>query len=163
MAADETVYKIGDNDNNLLRKILQVLRDSPTSGVSGDPLQVEQSDLNAAFDSVTVKPSDGTVAASSALAASLVLKSSAGKLLMLIVHSTKGSSQFIQIHNAAALPGNGAVPIFSVTVAAGATFVFPVPILTGVDFSTGITVANSSTAATLTVGSADCWFTGVVI
>lgn len=127
-------------------------------------LFVQQADLDRTLDAVTVWPnSGGTVVASTALAASLVIKSTPGKLLMLTVYNNKGSAQFVQIHNATALPANGAVPILSVNVATVSTILLPIPNLTGMDFSTGIVVANSSTAATLTVGSADCWFTSVVI
>jgi hypothetical protein len=210
MAANDTQFRPGDTDNNLLRKILQELQGSGSSGSgsviqgaqaqdaspSGNPvvaaaeladpaalpangvagtirrllaslkgiLFVQQADLDRTLDAVTVWPnSGGTTVATTALAASLVIKATPGKLLMLTIYNNKGSSQFIQLHNATALPSNGAVPVLSINIATVTTILLPIPQLTGMDFSTGIVVANSSTAASLTVGSADCWFTAVVI
>lgn len=95
-------------------------------------------------------------ATTSALAASLVAKASAGVLLGFQGVNTSGSAQYIQVHDAASLPLNGAVPKLLITVPAGENF--SLDLGRGRVFSTGIVLCNSSTAATKTTGSADCWF-----
>jgi hypothetical protein len=92
----------------------------------------------------------------SALAASLQVKSSAGTLFMLTGYNNKASNQFIQIHNSTA-PSGGAAPVITFTVPANSNFSFDFGMY-GRYFSTGIYVVNSSTVATYTAGSADCWF-----
>lgn len=166
--ADDNIFKPADDTNVLLRKILQTLQGSGTVGIGGGdgaaPLQVQQGDLDYTLDNVTVHPnSRGVVVANVALATSLVIKATPGKLLMLAAYNNKGSAQFIQLHNATALPANTAVPILTFSIPTLTTIFVPIPLLCGMDFSTGIVAANSSTAATLTVGSADCWFTAIVI
>lgn len=54
-----------------------------------------------------------------------------------------------------------AVPVLTYTVPASSNFLIPLhPV--GLAFSTGIAVCNSSTSATKTAGSADCFFTALV-
>ncbi len=73
------------------------------------------------------------------------------------VYNTKASAQFINCFDANALPANGGVPLFSWALAAntGVGFGFPV---NGRQFQTGLVLCNSSTDATVTIGSADCFF-----
>ena len=163
MAADETGFRPGDNEPVLLRKILQTLQGTGSVPAQFD-VQTQQGDLDSSLDSVTVHPnSAGVTVANVALATSLVIKASPGKLLMLTAYNNNGAARFIQLFNATALPGNGAVPVMIISVPTLGTFSFPIPNLSGMDFSTGIVVANSTTAATLTVGSADSWFTAIVV
>ena len=95
-------------------------------------------------------------ATTTALATSLVVKAGAGTLYGLTGHSNRSSSQFIQIHDAAALPADTAVPIIVFQVPATSSFSLDFNV--GREFQTGIVISNSSTAATKTIGSADCWF-----
>ncbi len=95
-------------------------------------------------------------ATTGALAASLVVKATRGTLYGLTGHNNKSSSQFIQIHDAASLPADTAVPQITFEVPATASFSLDYEV--GREFQTGIVVSNSSTAATKTIGSADCWF-----
>lgn len=101
-----------------------------------------------------------SLVSSTAASASLVIKASPGTLISLVGYNAKTSAQFIQVHNATALPGDTAVPIYTFTVPASSNFSLDIP-LTGSPFTTGIVVCNSSTYATKTLGSADCWFTAV--
>ncbi len=73
------------------------------------------------------------------------------------VYNTKSSAQYINVFDASLLPGDTAVPLFSWPVAAnnGVAFAFPT---NGRRFKTGLVLNNSSTDATKTIGSLDCFF-----
>ena len=92
-----------------------------------------------------------------ALAASLVGCGESCYLTAFTVLNTNASAQFIQLHDSRTLPGNGAVPTVSFTVPGSSdkTVSYALP---GLKFLAGVVIANSSTAATLTLGSADCFF-----
>lgn len=91
------------------------------------------------------------------LAASKVAATNRGLLYGFFGYND-GPEQFIQIHDAASLPANGAAPLLpSIKVPAKQWFSFdagefPIP------FETGCVICNSSTVATKTIGSADCQF-----
>ena len=95
---------------------------------------------------------------SAALEASHVISAVPASLYWLNVYNDKGSAQYIQVHDSASLPANGAIPVMTFTLASKATATIQLsdPPMA---FTKGIVVANSSTGATLTIGSADCWFT----
>lgn len=73
------------------------------------------------------------------------------------VYNSKGSAQYLNVFDASTLPANGAVPLFSWPLAAnnGVGFDFAP---TGRQFQGGLVLCNSSTDATKTIGSADCFF-----
>lgn len=98
-----------------------------------------------------------TRVATSALAASLVIKNAAGILYTVDVLNTNASAQYIQIHNTASLPADASVPVyvFRIPGATSGTIDFEPK---GEHFNTGIVICNSSTADTKTIGAADCWF-----
>jgi len=97
---------------------------------------------------------------SAALEASHVLKTGPGTLISLIGYNS-GAAQFIQVHNIASVPNEGDVPTYTFAVGAAQNFSLDVPI-SGARFSAGITVCNSSTVDTKTIGAANIFFTAVV-
>lgn len=92
-----------------------------------------------------------------AAVASAVIKATPGRLFTLFGYNAKTSAQFIQVHNAAALPADTAIPIISFAAGASSNFSLVIPD-DGWVFSNGIVVCNSSTLATKTIGTTDCWF-----
>lgn len=92
--------------------------------------------------------------ASPYLVNSRIIKTGPGKLFGFTITNTKTSAQFVQLFDAATLPADGAVPIFSKSVPASDGVGFDwIPART---FEVGIIICNSSTSATKTIGSADC-------
>lgn len=92
-----------------------------------------------------------------ALAASLVAAPNPGQLRSLFVYNNSAGTRYIQLHNATALPANGATPLYPpIPLAPGDYYDSDTPR----DFTTGIVIAVSSTPATLTVAVAnDCFIT----
>ena len=92
----------------------------------------------------------------------LQVKHGPGLLFGFSVNTSKTTAQWIQVHDKLDAPVNGDVPVavFQINGAAVATgdhlavsYIFP-----GRFHKYGIWLANSSTRATLTAGSADCLF-----
>lgn len=96
-------------------------------------------------------------AASAAYEASRVVKAGPGALFGFTGFNSLGSAQWIQLHDATALPANGAVPVAIFTAATIANFSADYGIY-GRTFQTGILICNSTTGPTLTIGAANCWF-----
>jgi len=103
----------------------------------------------------TVTKAPTSLASTTALAASLVAKGSAGTLYGVSGINNSASAQYIQVHNTSSLPADTAVPVVVIKVDAGENFFYAPE--SPVTMSTGITISNSSTLATKTIGSADCW------
>ncbi len=100
-----------------------------------------------------------TVASSTAYANNIIIKASPGVLYNLTGYNSKTTSQFILLLNATTVLGNGNATSFpALNVPAGQTFSLDFGGKFGRFFSTGMVVVNSSTANTVTIGSADCWF-----
>lgn len=94
---------------------------------------------------------------SAAYEASAVVKATKGAVYGITGYNSKGSAQFIQIHDAAALPADTAIPKVFITVAASSNFSIDFGQF-GKWFKNGIVVSNSSTGPTKTIGSADVFF-----
>lgn len=87
-----------------------------------------------------------------------IVKSGAGTLLGFQIYSDRASSQFIQFFDQeGGTAASAAVPVLIFVVNAKANLPMDFGPY-GRFFQQGIIVANSTTAATQTAGSADCWF-----
>lgn len=94
-----------------------------------------------------------------ALVASRVISTAPCKLLSIIVLNT-GAAQYIQVFESPTVPANGAIPeLPAVYVAASSTVQFD--FLNGVDMDS-LSISNSSTAATKTIGAADCAIVAII-
>lgn len=112
-------------------------------------------------DSNSLLVNTATLVSSAAYEASKILKASAGKLISVSGYNS-GATQFIQLFNSATLPANGVAPAKVIAVPTGSNFSIDVP-LTGIPFTAGIVICNSSTGPTKTIGAADCYFTAVIL
>lgn len=99
-----------------------------------------------------------TNATSTAYETNRVVKASAGVLFCVNGFNAKTTAQYIQLHNTASLPADTAVPVITIYVPPLSNFSIDFGGKFGRYFSTGITICNSSTGATKTIGSSDCWF-----
>jgi len=88
---------------------------------------------------------------------SRIAKSGAGTLFGFTVYNSLASSQFIQLHNANAVPADAALPLISFTVA-GSSNLGVYFGASGRFFTQGIVLCNSTTANSKTIGAANCWF-----
>lgn len=96
------------------------------------------------------------------LVASRVISTRPCKVYAIIVLNTSGATQYVQIHETTSLPANGVAPkIPSIPVAAGAVVMIDVGGNVGLDLD-ALTICNSSTAATKTIGAADCMISAVL-
>jgi len=81
-----------------------------------------------------------------------------GRLYKWIAYSSKGSSQFILVFDSLVAPGSGAVPTLPAYPIATVATASDTWGSVGRWFQRGCWLANSSTANSLTAGSADTWF-----
>jgi len=80
-----------------------------------------------------------------------------GRLYGFSGYSSRSSAQFILVFDSDTSPASSAVPVFVMTVAATSNFSAYWG-SSGRWFTRGCWIGNSSTAQTLTAGSADTWF-----
>jgi hypothetical protein len=93
----------------------------------------------------------------SALASSIIAYTGPCRLFGFTITNTKASAQFVQLFDAAAVPADNAVPLFSKSVpATDAVGVYWGSV--GRWMTQGVVLCNSSTSALKTIGSADCLF-----
>lgn len=92
-----------------------------------------------------------------------VLKASPGTLISLTGHNNSNVDQYIMVFNSGFVPGNGATPVTFFTLPAESSdFSLDLPI-TGMPFTAGISVSNSTTAPTKTAGGNNVWFCAVIV
>lgn len=108
----------------------------------------------AAPTSITNAPANNP---SVAYEASRVVKVGNGILFGLSGYNSLASAQFIQLHDAAALPADAQVPVEVITVPASSNFNLDFGVH-GKAFGNGIVVCNSTTGPTKTIGAANCFF-----
>ena len=125
----------------------------------GTPVFVRLSNGSTAIDTIPVTASHAakTNNSVSAYAASMIAKASAGTLYMINGYNAKTSDQWIQLHDTTSLPADGSAPKLTLLAPAESNFFFDFGVY-GRAFATGITISNSTTGATKTIGAADCWF-----
>jgi hypothetical protein len=123
------------------------------SGINFDDLDIvstkETPDSTSGFSPLSVT--------SVTFSSSLVVKASPGTLYAITGYNNKTTVQFIQVHDSVSLPADGAVPKIIFAVPGKSNFSLSSQKF-GRFFSTGVTVCNSSTGPTKTIGAADCWF-----
>lgn len=88
--------------------------------------------------------------------ATLNVKSSPGNLYSIYCHNLAGVIRFFQVFNTTTIPAGGAVPIYSFLVPISASIIVDSAFFgsTGMNFSTGLAFAFSTTEATMNTGSA---------
>ena len=98
-----------------------------------------------------------SVYSSIALEQSASVKLTSGKLYKVYGYNSSITAQYIQIHNVDSNISNGVVPLAAIQAPAVSMFSYDCTPY-GIYLSTGIKITNSSTLATLTKGSANCYF-----
>lgn len=107
-------------------------------------------------DILTARPEQQLSVTTPKLANSLAVSSGQSKLWGFSGFNSNAAAQFILVFDANSVPPNGAIPDFVMKAPASDNFwVSWAPHYRW--HSEGIVICNSSTAATLTIGAADCW------
>lgn len=130
------------------------------AGVSGNPVYTAGIDggglvrptLHSAAGNAQVSIAKGTSYSSAAAESSAVVSASACSPSMVNVRNTTGTTRYVQFFNAGAVPANGTVPVFMFMLTANSDQQKTFPCAAG-RFSTAMTIASSSTAATLTLSA----------
>ena len=105
----------------------------------------------------------GTMVSNTTWDNDLIVRRGGGVMLGLLGSSKKTSAQWVMVFDSKTAVSDGTAPaIHPIFIAAEDNFYIEVPVR-GMNFENGIYVANSTTDTTLTLGSADCWFTAVII
>ena len=99
---------------------------------------------------------NATLYNSTALQSKQIVKTSPGTLYNVYGYNS-GSAQYIHILNRSSSLNNGTAPSIVIRAAANSNFNYD-GYLFGIPFTQGISIANSTKAATLQTGSANCWF-----
>lgn len=88
--------------------------------------------------------------------ATLNVKSSTGNIFSLYCNNANAASRYIQIHNTATIPAGGAAPVLSFLIPPTSQIIVGTDFFTneGLNLSTGIAFAFSTTRDTYTAGSA---------
>ena len=128
----------------------------PAGGGAGGDDSAILSTIDSHVDGLEALVTASSNASTTAYAASLVVKASAGTLFGISGYNSLASTQFIQIHDAAALPSDNAVPKVVISVPASSNFSIDFGIY-GRAFGTGIVVCNSTTGPTKTIGASNIW------
>lgn len=123
-------------------------------GTATNPLRIDPTGTTTQPVSL-VGASPVSASDSSAYETNRVAKASAGTLFSFTGFNS-GPTQWIQVHDAAALPANSAVPEIILYVIANSNFAWDNKY--GKAFATGIVLCNSTTGTTKTIGATNCWF-----
>jgi len=155
MKLEDTAHTSGDA--GVMGLAVRMDTGSTLAGTDGDytPLQV---DAVGSLRVVLPAPAAAEVilnATTTAYAASLVVKATAGKLLGFQGYNSLATAQFIQVYDSATLPADAAVPEVVIVVPGKSNFSISFGV--GRLFATGIVIGNSATGPTKTIGAADCW------
>jgi hypothetical protein len=101
-------------------------------------------------------------ASGGALVASRIVSTTPCKVLGLLVYNDNAAMQYIQVHEAAAVPADNAVPALPAIPVAGKSFAEIDFGQNGIDLDACV-VCNSSAAAVKTIGAADCSIVGILL
>ena len=94
---------------------------------------------------------------STAYEASAVVKATPGTVFSITGYNSHSAAIFVQLHDAASLPADTAVPKIILQVPATSNLYYDLSEF-GRFCEKGIVVCNSSTAETKTLGNEDIWF-----
>lgn len=87
----------------------------------------------------------------------VVVKASAGTIHRISGYSSDANPVWVQLHNAASVPADTAIPILTIYVGAGENFDFDLSLI-GRFCEKGIVICNSSTGPTKSLDGATAWF-----